>query len=525
MPQVALQNTDWKWSARIILIRRDTCASDYLIPQYLRWQIGTIMKTLTFEVSKVQRATEPLDEIPYHQAIKHLLGQPLVDPKQKLKYEIDQLASDEVAYREEEPSRIDELLAESKQKLALATANEATAIEPMKEPIRKKIQIFQKQIAIYGGMVESERKQRVLKTRERAATKLDLEEKLAMLETSESPTASIETCSRYHGQLLAHVREHPVLGALKLAFSFHHPVVLSPDMFWLLICQGVAQHVNLHSESLRVKFVQHTGKVPIEVRRDDFIKGSLENPWSEVIDEICKEVGKHIGSMQDLFIPNFSTTSATDRTVAAITLLDAVESFFEYRFYSLCGIPEITLEGTVEDWETLADRVEAFSEFDLEWWLVPLRPILRELVAAARGDMRKAFWESIYKFESESGGDVITGWITAFFPYFWDTHGNPTVKNKWLVNGGEKLQLLLDAKDYGPKVPKVPSSLSRVPFVWIYDGQKFDMELLGGFVGVAQDNVTLGLKPEIGWAIRQANPSMDEQVKARWKPFRPYNEF
>lgn len=483
------------------------------------------MKPLTFEVSNVQRATEPLEEIPYPQAIKHLLGQPLVDPKQALKYEIDRLASYEMSDSVDEPSRIDELLAESKQKLALATANEATADELMKEPLHKKIQIFKKQIEIYGGILEGQEKERRQRAKERAVTKLQLEQKLAMLETSESPTASIETCSRYHGQLVAHVREHPVLGALKRAFSFHHPLVLSPDTFWLLICQGVAQHVNLHSESLRSKFVQHAGKELIEVRRDDFIKGSPENPWSEVIDELRKEVGRHIGSIQDLFIPNFSTTSATERTVAEITLLDAVESYFEYRFYSLCGIPAVALEGTVEDWQMLADRVEAFAEFDLEWWLIPLRPILRELVATARGDVRKTFWKSIYKFESESGGDVITGWITAFFPYFWDRQGNPTVKNKWLVNGGKKLKLLLDAKDYGPKVTKFPSSLSRVPFIWIYGGQKFDMELLGGFVGVAQDNVTLALKPEIGWAIRQANPSMDEQVKSRWKPLRLPDEF
>ena len=295
-------------------------------------------------------------------------------------------------------------------------------------------------------------------------------------------------------------------------------------MFWLLICQGVAQHVNVHADGLRSKFVQHARKQLIEVRRDDFIKGMPENPWDEVIDEICKGVRKHIGLVHDLFVPHFSTTGPIERIVAEIVLLDTVESYFEYRFYSLCGIPEITLEGTVEDWQALADRADAFAEFDLEWWLIPLRPILHELIATARGKVCRPFWKSIYKVDSESGGDVITGWITAFFPYFWDSQGTPTVKNKWLVNGGKKLKLLLDAEGYGPKVPKFPSSLSRAPFAWIYDEQTLDMELLGGFVGVAQDKATLALRPEIGWAVRQVNPSMDELVKSRWKPFRQQNE-
>ena len=32
----------------------------------------------------------------------------------------------------------------------------------------------------------------------------------------------------------------------------------------------------------------------------------------------------------------------------------------------------------------------------------------------------------------------------------------------------------------------------------------FDMEFLGGFVGVGQDEETLAVRPEIGWAVREA---------------------
>jgi len=31
------------------------------------------------------------------------------------------------------------------------------------------------------------------------------------------------------------------------------------------------------------------------------------------------------------------------------------------------------------------------------------------------------------------------------------------------------------------------------------------MELLGGFVGISQDRTTLGLRPAIGWAVREAH--------------------
>jgi hypothetical protein len=246
------------------------------------------------------------------------------------------------------------------------------------------------------------------------------------------------------------------------------------------------------------------------VRRDDFIKGSPENPWSEVIDEISIRVREYIGPGYDLFVPGFSTTSPTERIAAEIVLLDAMQSYFEYVLSTLCGIPAITLEGTVEDWQELADRAQGFAEFDLGWWLTPLQPILQEFVATARGHVRRAFWESIYKFDNFSGGAAITGWIAAFFPYFKDGQGNPTQVNPWLAEGGAKLKLLLagewDEKQFdlgGPSPGVFPSGMARAPFVWSYLDQRFDMEFLGGFGGVAQDAETLTLKPEICWAIRQ----------------------
>ena len=180
---------------------------------------------------------------------------------------------------------------------------------------------------------------------------------------------------------------------------------------------------------------------------------------------------------------------------------------------TLCGIPAVTLEGTAEDWQELAERAGELARFDLEWWLAPLGPVLRELAAAARGQVRRPFWESVYKFDSYSGGSAVTGWIAAFFPYFKDGDGEATVKSPWLAEGGEKLNLLLsgewDHKRFdlgGPPPGAFPGGLARAPFVWQYLTNTFDMELLGGFVGVAQCPDTLALRPEVGWAVREVGP-------------------
>jgi hypothetical protein len=56
---------------------------------------------------------------------------------------------------------------------------------------------------------------------------------------------------------------------------------------------------------------------------------------------------------------------------------------------------------------------------------------------------------------------------------------------------------------HGPTTVKFPSGLARAPFLWKYLDRRYEMEFLGGFVGVRQEADTLRLRPEIGWAIRE----------------------
>jgi Domain of unknown function (DUF4419) len=322
----------------------------------------------------------------------------------------------------------------------------------------------------------------------------------------------VESCARYHGRLLERVAYHPVVAAVHRAFMGHHPLCLSPDTIWLLIIQGVANHINAHAEELRSRIVRHHGKLIIEVRRDDFVKGSPENPWSEVFNDFSTQIRDHVGPNIDSFLPAFSTTRPVEQAAAEVVLLDAMQSYFEYVVRTLCGIPTIALEGTHDDWKALAARAQGFRVFGLGSWLDVLSPILDQLARAAQGDVDQTFWQSLYKFNSMSGGAVINGWITAFFPYKKD-HGTGRASLPVGVLFGDENKML-DRMLYpdeesaweaeGFSVGSFPSGLSKAPFRWDYLDRSFDMEFLGGFVGVAQDPETLTLRPEIGWAVRQA---------------------
>ena len=54
-------------------------------------------------------------------------------------------------------------------------------------------------------------------------------------------------------------------------------------------------------------------------------------------------------SIADWLIPKFSTTTENDRIVASVTLMATLQSYFEYKYCLLCGLPSITLLGTVDE--------------------------------------------------------------------------------------------------------------------------------------------------------------------------------
>ena len=302
----------------------------------------------------------------------------------------------------------------------------------------------------------------------------------------------VESCSARLTKSLVATRFHPFVMALHHAFDGHRPLAISPDHIWLLICQGFAAHVNANAEGLRHRVVSFAGKQRIEVRRHEFVKGAMENPWEEVLPEFVQKIGEHVGPAADLLTPRFSTTGVVETAACQITLMDAMKPYFEYGFASGCGIPSVTLGGTPADWEAVQDRAEAFRPFDLDWWLDPLAEVLDQFRSAAAGQAEARWWRSFYKLNHHSGGPYINGHVLKLLPYLkhWETK-EVTVRNEFTATTMEGL----------------PSGLSRAPFRWTVLGprprRQYDMEFVGGFVGVRQSERDMSLRPEIGWAVRE----------------------
>lgn len=301
---------------------------------------------------------------------------------------------------------------------------------------------------------------------------------------------SVEACSDI--KLISwNPKMNGLLAATHIAFDEHRPLSLTPDSFWLTIANGLAKHINLNSENLRHNFVDHDGKKVIVVRRDNFIKGSPSNDWEGCFDEFSNKLETYIGKKRDLIVSSFSTTGKVEKAASQVILMDAMQSYFDYKLSTLCGFPSITLEGTIEDWKNIKSRVICMNEFGLWWWTDHLLPVIDKIIDSVDGDVDIEFWRSFLKVSGGSGGPHVSGWINTLFPYLDDNRKNYAIEYSKYLNR---------PFDGGPNPDDFPIGLSSVPFKWEYYDITYNMRFVGGIIGVSQSE-DLTVRPEAGWAI------------------------
>ena len=311
-----------------------------------------------------------------------------------------------------------------------------------------------------------------------------------------------------------------LIQALDESFTYHRPITLSPDLFWLLILQGFAQHINLYPSEYREQLVINKEKKIIEIRKDILLNDS--SYWREVPGEVVEKFKTSLvdPSILDTLIPKFSTTTQNEEIVFSIGIMDTFSSYFEYWVTSLCGIPEIYLMGEAADWVDIKRRMQHLTQFGLSWWIESLNPIFDKIIASYSSPLDTQFWKSIYKMNDESGGPYITGWIVKFFPYLKKIEtGNgksffpeefivkkekPDLLDFIFVTGRNPfLGLEENSQPLSLKMNDFHSGLSKVGFNWWKKDEAVEMELIGGIIGLSQDTKTHSLIPEMGWCVKE----------------------
>ena len=307
---------------------------------------------------------------------------------------------------------------------------------------------------------------------------------------------------------LVNFGQHSFFEGMFKAYSDHRPFVLSPDMIWLLISQGFSQHVNNNAEALRHYFVKHDGKMVLRVISTTVSIDNPDSPWETVFPEFTKQIDAVVGKeLVSTLTSDFSTTTAVSRVASQITIMEAMQAYFEYYLvYVSCGIPQITLEGSTEDWQKIIDKANKLRTYELGWWIDPLIPVLEQLKSTAEGKKDIDFWRSMFITPDENNVArcgiplKIDGWIVKFFPYDKNRQRN----NLKELYGSSNLPMELACVDLEYiELNALGKVVKTVP-----------LELWAGFIGLNQNKSDFTLKPEIGWMVRHRDLNDDTSLKA-----------
>ena len=302
---------------------------------------------------------------------------------------------------------------------------------------------------------------------------------------------------------------HPFVEAVKMAYSDHLPLVISPDMIWYLITSGAATHINKNAEKLRATFVNHQGKEKIVIKSDQMI------PWSEMIDQFASEISKRTNNgIEEKIVADFTTTNKITRIVSQIVLMDSMKQYFEYQVCCVCGIPEIRIAGTKQDWINLKAKTYNLIELlpDLKIWMKSLDEILNNFIDAFDDKIDLNFWNSIFKLTEEvngrfvygHSGPYLSGWIIALFPYLDREWENVYVfKGTWR-DANERPNSGITTKSF-------ESKMNQVPFILNLFGIETNLLFVGGLNGVkySKDHA---LTPLFAYAVLEDQSSDRKMV-------------
>ncbi|KAM9985541.1 hypothetical protein ACTFIZ_009089 [Dictyostelium cf. discoideum] len=275
------------------------------------------------------------------------------------------------------------------------------------------------------------------------------------------------------------------------AYNNHHSLVLRPDNIWMAILTQFSFYVNKNSEQLRTNFVEFDGEKTLVVRTEFPI---LTAPFDKLSIEMSKQIQRNIKDpgLRNWVIPNFTTTTDSDKVVYSISLMSILKKYFKFVMKTECGLPEVTLLGEISDWINLKERVSLLIHFDTEKnqmskWLKYLLPIMDKFIESANGNPDIKWWNQMVDFNEQSGGSELSGWLSSFCIF---------------TNDGDFQERSL--MDYFP-FPivdgyNIPNGFLSVPIKLIdYDNSEYNSQIYAGHLGTKINHTKI--IPSIDWFI------------------------
>ena len=328
-------------------------------------------------------------------------------------------------------------------------------------------------------------------------------------------------------------KDHPVLYGYYKAWIDHCPISISPNIIWQLILNAIGNLINNNYEDLRHNFVDFKGKKSLEFKINITSLNIEKENWERFLYNISRQIKANTKkNIYENIILNFTTNTKDLLLVQEISSMSMFQKYFEYNFFveEICGFPYIELEGTIEDWELILNKIQKFKNLGVDNWIEIIKKILKKIIDSKKGNIDRYFWKNLIIYRKEDINSYrmcgepksiygFTGWITNFFPF--NKNGEYLYENNY-ISIYNKISIY-DKENYN-----ILSEISTTPMklhIKYADNTKkdFDLIIYSGVLGVSQDPETFLVKPELGFFITENNEDYSNGIDIN-NLFKHFNE-
>ncbi len=328
-------------------------------------------------------------------------------------------------------------------------------------------------------------------------------------------------CASSNRELFKTAFDNGFIGTLFDAYCRHYAISLSPDHVWCAIQQALSICINFgkNAELLRDKIVNHEGKMLLTHTEDGSFKSWVSNSdnLKRFVDQINQLIEKNTkNNLRESMETSFSTTSSETLFISRLLIMSTLQKYFGYKMQLMCGIPKVTLEGSLSDWKKLKEKSKILLQFgdsvpgkQLANWYEHLVLVLDEFIntyelileqSSDRDSSRKLisnniknkinldFWSKIcHTTGGGSGPTYIKGWLNVFMPF--TDNGRYILPNE--VGTGSFGHI--DTND-------IPIGISDIPISIDDNGNEFNVKFKVGFFGATfvDENI---LRPSLDWLL------------------------
>jgi hypothetical protein len=300
--------------------------------------------------------------------------------------------------------------------------------------------------------------------------------------------------------------QNGLINAFLFAYNNHISLKIKVQDIHIAIQMIISTFVNNNAEECRILFVNHDGQKQLSVENDtiDF------NQFSQTM---CNGIKNNVKDDQfiDLLKPNYSTTKPIMCTVSNLLILNTMKEYFSYEFVCCCGIPEVVLDGSQEDWLNLQNKYKEvknlfynFGSMELDPWFDSMDIVMSMLIEMRMMDVQgtvqatndqKKMWERVITFVPVGSGrdTFLGGWVQILSPYSslnkikeivsglpcLDISSTVPVTNKECNR--YKYQDMLEKFYGGSEWSSLQNTMFLTPGTLDLLNTKYEIEIMGGF--------------------------------------------